>query len=169
MVAASVFGLDECVKRWAEKCRETEDRIILHGRIILRKHHNRGICLNLLDHRQSFVTFLSAALTALVAARIFQIRKDASKTWYAAGLSLILGGALSNTWDRIHRKYVVDYFSFNCKREKIRDIVFNLSDLFIFAGSLFSGMWYTVFAEDIRRLHGRKEDERWQRKKRWCH
>lgn len=158
LIAASIFGLDECVKRWAERRQDTEDTIAPGGKIILRKHHNKGICLNILDRRQSFVTLLSASLTAAVAVRIFQIRKNAPQRWYAAGLSLILGGALSNTWDRLHRKYVVDYFSFNCKWKRLQDIVFNLSDLFIFAGSLLAVMWYTVAGEDMRKLSDRKED-----------
>ena len=44
------------------------------------------------------------------------------------GLSLILGGAYSNTYDRLFRKYVVDYVSFEVRNPRLRNIVFNLSD-----------------------------------------
>ena len=47
---------------------------------------------------------------------------------------MILGGAWSNVWDRITRKYVVDYFSFHTKCRKLERVVFNLADMFIFLG-----------------------------------
>ena len=53
-----------------------------------------------------------------------------------AGLALLLGGAYSNTYDRLVRKYVVDYVSFPVKNEKIRNVVFNISDFCIMIGAL---------------------------------
>lgn len=136
LTALSIFTADECLKRTAEKRRNAEERTVLSGKVILRSHHNKGICLNLFDRRPDLVAFFSVLLTAAAAVRVFQVRKNPSQKLYAAGLSLVLGGALSNTWDRIHRKYVVDYFSFNCRWKWLRNLVFNLSDLCIFAGSL---------------------------------
>ena len=46
-----------------------------------------------------------------------------------------LAGGVSNLYYRMKRVYVVDYFSFRVPLEKLRRIVFNLSDLFIFAGA----------------------------------
>ncbi|MDE7359775.1 MAG: signal peptidase II, partial [Lachnospiraceae bacterium] len=53
-----------------------------------------------------------------------------------AGLALLLGGAYSNTYDRLTRKYVVDYVSFPVKNRRIRRIVFNISDFCIMIGAL---------------------------------
>ena len=53
-----------------------------------------------------------------------------------AGLSLLLGGAFSNTYDRLRRKYVVDYFSFGVKWQRLRCVVFNLSDFCIMIGAV---------------------------------
>ncbi|MDE7232762.1 MAG: signal peptidase II, partial [Lachnospiraceae bacterium] len=61
-----------------------------------------------------------------------------------AGLALLLGGAYSNTYDRLTRRYVVDYVSFPVKNQRFRRIVFNLSDFCILIGALlmtFAGMW----------------------------
>ena len=52
------------------------------------------------------------------------------------GFALLLGGAYSNTYDRLIRKYVVDYVSFPVKNKKIRNIVFNISDFCIMIGAL---------------------------------
>lgn len=56
------------------------------------------------------------------------------------GLSLLLGGSFSNTYDRLKRKYVVDYFSFNVKWKPLRRIVFNLSDFCIIVGALLTAL-----------------------------
>lgn len=48
---------------------------------------------------------------------------------------MILGGAYSNTYDRLFRKYVVDYVSFEVRNPRLRNIVFNLSDFGIMIGS----------------------------------
>ena len=55
-----------------------------------------------------------------------------------AGLAMMLGGAYSNTYDRLRRKYVVDYFSFAVPIRKIRNIIFNFSDLCIIIGAMMS-------------------------------
>ena len=52
------------------------------------------------------------------------------------GLSLLLGGAFSNTYDRLTREYVVDYFSFCSPWEELNRIVFNISDFCIIIGTL---------------------------------
>ena len=48
-------------------------------------------------------------------------------------LSVTLGGAVSNLYDRLVRDYVVDYFSIQCGR--LKRVVFNLGDMFIFFGA----------------------------------
>ncbi|MFR5731015.1 MAG: signal peptidase II [Clostridium sp.] len=42
----------------------------------------------------------------------------------------MLGGAVSNLYDRMIRHYVVDYFSIQCG--KLKKVVFNLGDIFAF-------------------------------------
>lgn len=46
----------------------------------------------------------------------------------------MLAGAFSNLYDRLAKNYVVDYFSIEWKR--LKDVIFNLGDFFVFAGSL---------------------------------
>ena len=49
------------------------------------------------------------------------------------GIAIILGGAISNLYDRLVRGYVVDYFSIEWDR--LKKVVFNLGDMFVFLGS----------------------------------
>ena len=50
------------------------------------------------------------------------------------GTSLVLGGGLSNVYDRVKRGFVVDYFSIQYR--KLKKVVFNVGDICIFAGAL---------------------------------
>ena len=65
-----------------------------------------------------------------------------------AALTLVLAGGASNLYDRLKRGYVVDYFSIQWK--KLKKVVFNLGDIFIFAGSaLFAAV---QLVEEVREI-----------------
>ncbi len=83
---------------------------------------NRGFAHNRLDDHQYVVAAVSAILTVFFAKRAV-FGNDRS-----AGSALILGGALSNTYERIFKGYVTDYI-------KIGSTVYNISDFAIFAGA----------------------------------
>ena len=106
------------------------------NRILLRRYHNKGAMLNLGQHRSSAVAALSVILCILMTAAFLLSFCTRGNHLLRIGLSFLLGGSFSNTYDRIKRKYVVDYFSFNVKCGGLRKIVFNISDFCIIIGSL---------------------------------
>ena len=75
----------------------------------------------------------TATIGALLVLLCYLIHKKQSRV-FQLGLSMMLGGAFSNLIDRYQYGYVVDYFSFNFGK-KLKDIVFNIADLFIMLGS----------------------------------
>lgn len=111
-----------------------EKKEIFAGRIVLKKQYNRGMFLNFMEDSADAVKTISGVLLGvlLLIFLIFLPKKD--KRLFKLGLSLCLGGAISNTADRMTKGHVVDYFSFN--RSRIKSVVFNLADMFIFLGSL---------------------------------
>ena len=106
------------------------------NRILLKKYHNKGAILNLGQNRRAAVAALSVVLCTLMAIVFFLSFGARGNRLLRIGLSLLLGGSFSNTYDRLKRKYVVDYFSFNVKCKGIRKIVFNISDFCIMIGAL---------------------------------
>lgn len=50
----------------------------------------------------------------------------------------MLGGAFSNTYDRLVRKYVVDYVSFHVPLKGLKKVIFNIGDFCILIGALVS-------------------------------
>ena len=136
-IAALIFAGELGIKTYVEKKRNAgEEKEICKGRILLRKYHNKGACMNLGEKKSNVVAGLSLILTtALALVFLFTLTRHGNG-WLKAGLSLLLGGAFSNTYDRLKRKYVVDYFSFGVKWEPLRAIVFNISDFCILIGAL---------------------------------
>lgn len=126
--------LKNTVEAWG---REKEEKEILGGRLYLTKYHNEGAFLNFGEKKKKVVAAVSLGLSVfcliLFVLSFFKRGNSLLKT----GLSLLLGGAFSNTYDRLKRKYVVDYFGFRFKRfPKLSKVVFNLSDFFIVMGAM---------------------------------
>ena len=136
-IVALIFAGELGIKNYVEKKRNAgEEKEICKGRILLRKYHNKGACMNLGEKKSNVVAGLSLILTAALALVFLFTLTRHGNGWLKAGLSLLLGGAFSNTYDRLKRKYVVDYFSFGVKWAPLRAIVFNISDFCIMIGAL---------------------------------
>ena len=136
-IAALIFAGELGIKNYVEKKQNAgEEKEICKGRILLRKYHNKGACMNLGEKKSNVVAGLSLILTAALALVFLFTLTRHGNGWLKAGLSLLLGGAFSNTYDRLKRKYVVDYFSFGVKWAPLRAIVFNISDFCILIGAL---------------------------------
>ena len=98
--------------------------------------HNHGFAMNIFQKYPELVkTGSVAALTVVGISQIF-IPDNRKNIIRKAGLSLILGGALSNVYDRLRRGYVVDYIAFNVKNKKMKNITYNIGDFSIFGGTV---------------------------------
>ncbi len=117
-----------------------ENQEVLGGRLLLRRHHNGGAMFGLGKRQGRLVTALSLLLTG-IATLVFVLSLSVyGSNLLRVGLSLLLGGAFSNTYDRLKQQYVMDYFSFNIKWKPFRRLVFNLSDFCIILGAMLSAL-----------------------------
>ena len=113
-----------------------ERKEILKGKIILRKHYNRGMMMNFMEGKMDIIKKLSGVVLGILLIIFAILLPKRGKKILKLGLSFVIGGAISNVADRFSKGYVVDYFSFNTKFKKLSRIVFNLSDMFIFLGCI---------------------------------
>jgi signal peptidase II len=135
LIIAAIVLLEHKVKQKVEQKLQLGDRKeILQGKIILKKQYNRGMFLNFMEDKVEIVKKTSTILLGILLLIFTFLLPRQHNKLLKLGLSLCLGGAVSNVSDRMKRGYVVDYFSFNCKG--LRSVVFNLGDMFIFLGSL---------------------------------
>ena len=146
MLAAIVFfssitifllAVDVAAKSFIEETMEVnEEKKLLADKITLCKVYNEGFALNFFQKYPSIVKITSLVMSVLIT--IYQIclffRKG--NTLIKLGTSLLVAGAWSNTLDRILRGKVIDYFSFNVKWKKLKELAFNLGDMFIVLGSI---------------------------------
>lgn len=137
IMAAAIFFLDLQIKDWVEQNgKENEEGKIWKGWLLLRKYHNKGAFLNMGENRSKLVEIFSIVLTLAMTVLFLVTFTFKGSRLLKTGLALLLGGAYSNTYDRMKRHYVVDYVSFPVKNKFVRRIVFNISDFCIMIGAL---------------------------------
>ncbi len=140
-IILSIFLGDLWIKNHIEKnIVDGEVRKKLAGILIIHKHHNKGAMLNVGERKRPIVAALSVVLSLVVAVIFVLSFGQRGNNLLRIGLSLLLGGAFSNTYDRLKRKYVVDYVSFDVKWKWFRKIVFNMSDFCIMIGALLTAL-----------------------------
>ena len=134
-IAAASFLIDEGMKNYVDDVLDTPKEI-LDGKAVLRRYHNKGAFLNFGEQKRKLVTLLSVLLTVAVLVMFVLTLGMHGKKLLKAGLSFLLGGAFSNTYDRVMREYVVDYVSLKTGIAAIDRVVFNLADLCILMGTM---------------------------------
>lgn len=137
LLAVTVFTLDLLIKNYIERHKtEGESALACGGLIVVRKYHNKGAFLNLGEKKQKLMTLVSLLLTLFMTVVFLTTFSFRGRKLLKTGLAFLLGGAYSNTYDRLVRRYVVDYVSFPVKNKKVSNIVFNISDFCIMIGAL---------------------------------
>ena len=116
----------------------TRNKLILKDKITLRKYHNHGAFLNIMEKKKKLLHTISLIFTFAISIFFFLTLFQKGNRFLKLGLTLLLGGAFSNTYDRLTRNYVIDYFSFRTPFPSLNRIVFNLSDFCIIIGTLLS-------------------------------
>lgn len=114
---------------------ETFPRPLPHTKekILLYRNHNAGFPFGFLQQHSEIVRLLPLAVISGLAGFLAAILPRKGQKVQKLGIAIILGGAVSNLYDRMVRHYVVDYFSIQCG--KLKEVVFNLGDIFVFLGS----------------------------------
>lgn len=136
-IIATIFFGDLWIKNYIEKhIAIGDEQCRLGGLLLIRRHHNRGMTLNFGEKRRPLVAALSTVLVAVMAVVFVLSLGTQGNNMLRIGLSMMLGGGFSNTYDRLKRKYVVDYVSFGVKWKRLRKVVFNCSDFCIMIGAL---------------------------------
>jgi len=144
VIALAIFITDVKIKKYIEEKKEMHKKEdILNGNITIERYHNKGAMLNFMQNDAGIVKCLSASLLGIIFFIFAALLPKKGNTFLKFGLALVLGGALSNVYDRFKRGYVVDYFSFKF----LKKIVFNISDIFIFIGSFLIAV-LAIFKKD---------------------
>lgn len=136
-IVAVLFAGDFFLKQQVDKRIEKEERKeICNGKIVVRKYYNKGAALNLMEKSPKVLRTVCGGMILLLGIIWYLLLRNKKNPGILLGISMILGGGASNLCDRITKGHVVDYFSFQTPWERLNRVVFNLSDMFIFLGSI---------------------------------
>lgn len=121
---------------------------------------NRGINFGLLGGNSEMSRWVLIALAMVICiAVIIWARKNALTGVARLSAGLLVGGALANVVDRLIYGYVLDFLNMSCCGIN-NPFVFNIADVFIFAGAL--GL---IFFTDGDEMGGPKRPSKSRRKK----
>lgn len=136
LIVLAIVLVEYKIKNYIEENKKLGDHEdILQGKVTIRKHYNKGAFLNFMENKKEIVKTISCVFLGLILLLFALVLPRKGNKLMKFGLSLLLGGAISNVYDRIHRGYVVDYFSINFG--KLKNVIFNIADFAILFGSLF--------------------------------
>lgn len=97
---------------------------------------NRGINFGLFDGDSDGARwFLIGLSLVVVAAVLIWIRRGDKPVWMKLSAGILVGGALGNIVDRVYYGYVLDFLNMSCCGID-NPFVFNVADVFIFAGAI---------------------------------
>ena len=148
MTLVSFFAADNVIKHYIEThVEQGMEKPLLNETICIKNHHNTGAMFHIGGKNSGLIAMISLVFSAFMSGIFAATLTTKGNALLKSGLALLLGGAYSNTYDRMKRKYVVDYVSFrfppakNKVLEKLKNafetIVFNLSDFGIIIGAMF--------------------------------
>lgn len=95
---------------------------------------NRGINFGLLGDGTSIWVLIAIALAICVGV-LWWMRRHTQPPLARASAGMLIGGALANVVDRMVYGYVLDFLNMSCCGVN-NPFVFNVADIFIFAGAI---------------------------------
>lgn len=126
--------LDRMTKFCAAFFCENENYTLIKDTLEITYMKNLGGALGILNNQRFFFIFISSLFICLIIFFLFAMPNDKKFNSLHIWLSFILAGTLGNICDRIFYGYVIDIIYIS----KIKFPVFNLSDIFITTGTLFT-------------------------------
>lgn len=133
-IALIVLVLDLSSKYWVESALEFGQKIPLTGFFNLVLTYNPGAAFSFLSEESGWQRwFLSGVAGSAALLIVFLLNKYKHEKLFCMSLSLILGGALGNLYDRVTLGHVVDFLDFYIGTYHWP--AFNIADSAIFIGA----------------------------------
>lgn len=116
--------------------RQIQSIDVLHPLLRFRYGENRGINFGLFGDAPDLVRWVLVAFSILVVIGVtWWIRRFKGNMLMLVSAGMLIGGALGNVIDRLAYGFVVDFLNMSCCGID-NPFVFNVADIFIFAGAI---------------------------------
>lgn len=135
ILALALLIFDFATKRWVESELIYGHQILFTDFFNLVLTFNTGAAFSFLSNESGWQRWLFSGISICASGLIiYLLQKHTSEKLFCIALSLILGGALGNLWDRVTLGYVVDFLDFHYAGYHWP--AFNVADSVIFIGAL---------------------------------
>lgn len=136
--AAAICGGDLIIKDYVkENVAEHSRKNLAGNKVILTKYFNKGAMLGAMADRPELLKGMTIFGVGSLAGALMMVAGKRGHSLQKLGLSMMLGGAGSNAYERLKYGKVTDYIRFNVGTEKFRNVIYNAGDFAVFAGTLF--------------------------------
>ncbi|ATI40568.1 signal peptidase II [Pacificitalea manganoxidans] len=144
ITAALAFVLDQITKYgviYGLALQPGQSYELLPPLVTFRKGLNTGINFGLLHGHPDITRWALFALAlAICVALVIWAKRSFTRTAEFASAGLVLGGALGNAVDRVFHRGVLDFLNMSCCGIN-NPYIFNVADIFIFAGAIGLLVW----------------------------
>lgn len=133
LISLVVIVLDLYTKYLVQQSFVLGDKLTMTSFFDLVRYHNEGAAFSFLAHAGGWQKWFFSAISVFASGlMLYLLQKHQNEKLFSFGLSLVLGGALGNLYDRVTLGYVVDFLSFH-----VSDLywpAFNIADSAICVG-----------------------------------
>jgi len=134
-LSLGLFQFDLAVKNEIEfNSKFKKEQTFLNGLVGLKKFYNYGLAGGGFASHMPTIIKVSGIMILGSIGLFLKILTLPGRWLQKLGFTFLIGGALSNFYDRCKKGYVVDYISFHTAWKKFNQLVFNLADFFIAIG-----------------------------------
>jgi len=143
-VSVLVLILDRYSKLWVMQHLGFHESLPVLPFFNLTLAYNTGAAFSFLDSASGWQGWFLGGLAMIVCMIVigWQASISSRDYWMGVALSLILGGALGNVWDRISYGHVIDMLSFHWGEWYFA--IFNVADSAICVGAFMIGCYWLV-------------------------
>ncbi len=134
IIIAGICIAEHFIKRYVVQHVKPGTRI-MNDNITFHHYHNKGVALNVLQNHVKVVKIVTGTMIGILLVMLGWLIGQKKGFLCKLGLSLMIGGALSNFADRIKNGDVFDYFSVN-HGKKLKNIIFNIADVAVVLGGI---------------------------------
>ena len=138
LLAVGLCAVELGIKAWIERSiGENEEKPVLNGKVTVTKKYNDGLIMGSLKKKPRMIIGMTLLALGFLLGIFYLATGRKGNFLLKLGVTVALGGAMSNAYERLKNGRVTDYFRINIlKKVGLPKIVFNIADHMIFFGCL---------------------------------
>lgn len=153
LIIIAGFILDRLTKMWVLDQLVGKPVTVIENFFYLRHLENEGAAFSILQGKTLVLAFVASVVAVVL---VYVLAKNKNK-FLRTTLSIILGGALGNLYDRIFRGSVVDFLEFHFGSYVFP--TFNAADIFVVVGTILLAV-YILFLYKEESKSGKASNEK---------